>query len=59
MNIYVLYNVISMFVNDREWWSRHIFKKGDPRVEIVRMCFIWRFDLRRYHDSTDKLDSHK
>jgi len=41
MNVYVWY-VVSMFVNDIKWWSRHnIFRKGDTRVEIIRMCIIW------------------
>jgi len=39
---------------------RHsIFRKGDTRVEIVRMCIVWGFDVRRYTDSTDTLDSHR
>jgi len=34
-----------MFVNATEWWSRHsIFRKGDTRVEIVRVCIVWGFD---------------
>jgi len=41
MNVYVWYNVISMFVNNMEWWSRHsIFKKRDTHVEIIRMCIV-------------------
>jgi len=27
------------------------------RVEIVKMCIVWEFDLRRYPDSTGTLDS--
>jgi len=26
---------------------------------IVRMCIVWRFDLRRYPDSTGILESYK
>jgi len=56
MNIYVWYNVVSMFVNNMEWWLRHdIFKKGDIRVEIVRICIVWRFDLWRHPDFTSTL----
>jgi len=44
MNVYVLYYVVSMFC---EWcgvWSRQsIFRKGDTRVEIIRMCIVWGF----------------
>jgi len=31
-----------MVANYMKRWSRHnIFKKGDNRVEIVRMCIVW------------------
>jgi len=36
MNVY-LYYVVSMFVND-VW-----FRKGDTRVQIVKICIVWRF----------------
>jgi len=40
MNVHVLYDVVSIC----EWcgvWSRHsIFRKGDTRVEIIRMCIF-------------------
>jgi len=45
MNVYVWYDVVSMFMNDMEWWLRlNIFRKGDIRVLIVKMCFLWGFD---------------
>jgi len=60
MNVYARYDVVSMFVNDMEWWLRHsIFRKGDTHVEIVRMCIVWGFDLRRYPDSTGTLESYR
>jgi len=34
-------------------------EKGDTRVEIVRICIVWGFDLKRYPDSTGTLDSHR
>jgi len=41
MNVYVWYDLVEMFVNNMGWWSRHtIFRKGDIRVEIVRMCIV-------------------
>jgi len=56
----IWYDVVLMFVNDMEWWSRHsIFGRGDTRVEMVRMCIVWRFDLMRYFYSIGTLDSHK
>ena len=59
MDVYVWYDVLSMFVNDMKWWSRYsIFKKANTRVVIVRMCFVWGFDLRRYPDSTSTLESY-
>jgi len=49
MNVYVWYDVVSMLVNNMKWWSRHIiFRKEYTCVEIVMMCIVWRFDLRRY-----------
>jgi len=49
LNWMVMYDVISIFVNDMEWWLRHnIFRKWDTLVEIVCMCIICEFDLRRY-----------
>ena len=60
VNIYVWYDLASMFVNDMEWQSRHsIFRKGDIGVEIVRMCIAWRFDVLKYSNSTSRLDSHR
>jgi len=44
LNVYVWYDVVWMFVNDMERWSRHgIFRKGDTCIEIVRMCIVWGF----------------
>jgi len=41
MNVYVLYDVVSMFVNDVVCDRRHsIFRKGNTRVEIIRMYII-------------------
>jgi len=43
-----------------EWWSRHsILKKGDTHIDIVRMCIVWRSDLKRYPDSTGTLKSYR
>jgi len=48
-------------INICEWcgvWSRYsIFRKGNTRVEIIRMCIVLGI-LRRYPDSTGTLDSH-
>jgi len=44
MNVYVWYDVLSMFVNDVVC---DIFRKGDTRVEMIRMCIVWRFDLSK------------
>ena len=45
MNVYVWYDVISMFVNDvvcdRDTVSSE--KKRNTRVEIIRMCIVWGF----------------
>jgi len=36
MNVYVWYDIISMFVNDIEWWSRYnIFRKGDIMLKLL------------------------
>jgi len=41
MNVYVWYDVISIFVKDMKWWSRYnIFRKGDTSVEIVE-CVLF------------------
>ena len=48
INVYVWDDVLSMFVNDMEWWSRHsIFEKWDTHVKIIRMCVVWGFDLSK------------
>jgi len=38
-------------------WPKFIFKIGDIRVEIVRICIIWIFDLILYVNSTSTLNS--
>jgi len=62
MNVYVWYNVISMFVNDK--WYRMVVKhciirKGNNCVEIVSMCIVGGFGLKRYRDSTSTFKSHR
>jgi len=56
MNVYVLYDVVSMFVNDVVCDRHSIFKKGDTRVKVSRMHYLG--ILRRYPDSTSTLESH-
>jgi len=54
INIYVWYDIVSIFVNDMEWWLKHnIFKKRYTRVEIVRMYIVCGFDLRKYIDTLE------
>ena len=44
MNVYVLYYVVSMFVNDVVCdRDNSIFRKEDTRVGIIRMCIVWGF----------------
>jgi len=43
MNVYEWYDVVSMFVNDVVCDRDSIFRKGDTRVEIIRMCIVWGF----------------
>jgi len=60
VNLDVWYDVVSMFVSNIKLWSRHnmfMFRRGDTRVEMVRMCIVWEFDLKRYPNSNDTLDS--
>ena len=51
MNVYVWYDIVSMFVNDvvcdRDIVSSCIFRKGDTRVEIIKTCIVWGFDLSK------------
>jgi len=55
-----IYDVVSIFVNNMEWWSRHsIFKQGDTSVEIVRMFIVLGFDVKRYPNSTRTLNSDR
>jgi len=46
-NVYVWYDIVSMFVNDVVCDRDSIFRKGDTRVEIIRMCIVWGFDLSK------------
>jgi len=43
MNVYVLYDVISMFVSDMVCDRDIIFRKGYTRIMIVRMCIVCEF----------------
>jgi len=43
MNVYVWYDVVSIFVNDVVC-DRDIVSSGRrSRVEIIRMCIVWGF----------------
>ena len=57
MNGYVLYDVISMFVNDVVC-DRDIVSAG-KEIPVLRLLgCAWFGDLRRYPDSPGTLDSH-
>jgi len=47
MNVYVWYDVVSLFMNDVVCDRDNIFRKGDTHVEIIRMCIVWGFDLSK------------
>jgi len=57
MNVYVLYDIVSMFVNDVVC-DRDIVSLG-KEIPVLRLlgCALFR-DSRRYPDSTGTLDSH-
>jgi len=44
MNAYEWYDVVSMFVNDVVCDRDSIFRKGDTRVEIIRLCIVRGFN---------------
>jgi len=57
MNVYVLYDVISMFVNDVVC-DRDIVSSG-KKIHVLRLLVCALFGIQRYPDSTGTLDSHR
>jgi len=58
MNVYILYDVVSMFVNDVVC-DQDIVSSG-KEISVLRLlgCALFR-DLKRYPDSTGTLDSYR
>ena len=58
MNVYVLYDVVSMFVNDVVCDRDKVSLEKELPVLRLLGCALFG-DSRRYPDSTDTLDSHR
>jgi len=58
MNVYVLCDVVSMFVNDMVC-DRDTVSSGGQEILVLKLLGCALFgDSRRYPDSTGTLDSH-